>query len=53
MSLADRFPRLRERKLPDWVENAPDDDSDLVQAARDSFDEATSERSIYRQRRLR
>jgi hypothetical protein len=37
MSLADRYPRLRGRQLPDWVSNNADDDSDLVQAARKSF----------------
>jgi hypothetical protein len=39
MSLADRFPRLRNRSLPDWVENAQDDDDDLVEAARKSQEE--------------
>jgi hypothetical protein len=37
MSLADRYPRLRNRNLPDWVAGNADDDSDLVQAARRSF----------------
>ncbi|BBX25404.1 hypothetical protein A5792_19895 [Mycolicibacterium peregrinum] len=37
MSLADRYPRLRRRQLPEWVVNNTDDDSDLVQAARRSF----------------
>lgn len=40
MSLSDRFPRLQGRELPEWVANAPDDDSDLVQAARESFNTA-------------
>ena len=37
MSLADRYPRLRGRQLPDWVSSNGDDDSDLVQAARQSL----------------
>lgn len=43
MSLADRFPRLRDRQLPQWLAEAPDDDTDLVQAARKSFEDAVDE----------
>jgi hypothetical protein len=42
VSLADRFPRLRDRQLPQWLAEAPDDDTDLVQAARQSFADAVA-----------
>jgi len=45
VNLADRYPRLRKRKQPDWLRNAVDDDSDLVQAARRSFVEAVQSAS--------
>jgi hypothetical protein len=53
VSLADRFPRLRDRQLPQWLAEAPDDDTDLVQAARQSFADAVEnlerpEEDMYR-----
>ncbi len=45
MSLADRYPRLRKGKQPDWLQNAVDDDTDLVQAARRAFVEAVQSAS--------
>lgn len=45
MSLADKYPHLRTHRSPDWVVSAPDDDADLVQAARKSLLEAIHETS--------
>lgn len=37
MSVADQFAHLRGYQSPEWLENAQDDDSDLVEAARKSL----------------
>lgn len=45
MSIADRYPDLRDYQLPAWIANAPDTDDDLVKSARIAFLEAVQETS--------